>query len=290
MLRSDVSRACITSWAIQLQDTHPSEVAKTGFDLMIMDYSRDGSKEGKYTEGDISKIRSSGKLVLSYMSIGEAEDYRFYWRREWYENPPDWLGPENPEWKGNYATRYWQREWKKIVFQYLEEVKREGFDGVYLDKVDEFEYWADVGVASEETLASSMVSFIEDISERAGTMLIIIQNGERLLEFRKYLLRFVNGIGVEDLWYNGTREKKSSEIATRLKYIRKFDKAGKIVLVIDYVDDGRGYSGENLKRIESFISKSRREGFIPYVAKSDRKLDEIVIIPGIQPPEGGKVH
>jgi endo-alpha-1,4-polygalactosaminidase (GH114 family) len=33
-------------------------------------------------------------LVIAYMSIGEAEDYRYYWKEEWKNNPPEWLGEE----------------------------------------------------------------------------------------------------------------------------------------------------------------------------------------------------
>jgi len=30
------------------------------------------------------------------MSIGEAEDYRYYWKEEWRTNPPMWVGEEHP--------------------------------------------------------------------------------------------------------------------------------------------------------------------------------------------------
>jgi cysteinyl-tRNA synthetase len=39
-------------------------------------------------------------IALAYMSIGEAEEYRFYWQPEWAYAPPAWLGPENPDWQG----------------------------------------------------------------------------------------------------------------------------------------------------------------------------------------------
>ena len=40
-------------------------------------------------------------------SVGEAEDYRFYWRKGWKAGSPSFLGKENPQWKHNYAVRYW---------------------------------------------------------------------------------------------------------------------------------------------------------------------------------------
>ena len=271
----------IDSWAYQLQNAEPSEMKNLDFDIYVIDYSRDGSEGGRYSKEEVESVRKSGKVILSYMSIGEAENYRFYWKSEWNENPPDWLGEENPEWEGNYAVKYWMSGWKKIIFQYLSKIKEEGFDGVYLDKVDEFEYWAEKGY-DEETLASSMVNFVGEISKKAGTMLIFIQNGERIVKLDPKIIDYVNGIGIEDLWYDGAIKKDEKDVSERLENIRKFKERNKIILVVDYVDDGSD-SEENISRIRNFISKAKSEGFIPYAAMSDRELDEIVVIKGIQP-------
>ena len=63
----------------QLQRINLEAIGETRFDLVIMDYSRDGSDERKFTAPQIRTLKSSPggpKTVLSYMSIGEAEDYR----------------------------------------------------------------------------------------------------------------------------------------------------------------------------------------------------------------------
>ena len=88
-------------------------------------------------------ILDHNTIPIAYISIGEAEDYRFYWNDSWYDNPPEWLGKENPEWPGCYAVKYWYSEWKRIVFKYVEKIVSLGFKGLYLNKVDEFEYWSD---------------------------------------------------------------------------------------------------------------------------------------------------
>jgi cysteinyl-tRNA synthetase len=101
----------------QLQRINLEAIGKTKFDLVIMDYSRDGSDARKFTAGEIAALKTSPggpKTVLSYMSIGEAEDYRWYWQRSWDKNrdgrpdaaAPDWLGRSNPNWPGNYKVRY----------------------------------------------------------------------------------------------------------------------------------------------------------------------------------------
>jgi cysteinyl-tRNA synthetase, unknown class len=136
----------------QLQGINLEAIGNTKFDLVVMDYSRDGSDVEKFTAGEISALKISpggSKTVLSYMSIGEAEDYRWYWQQSWDRNrdgrpdadAPAWLGRSNPDWPGNYKVRYWDLAWQQIVYAYVDEVLAAGYDGVYLDIVDAYEYW-----------------------------------------------------------------------------------------------------------------------------------------------------
>ncbi|MCD6484739.1 MAG: endo alpha-1,4 polygalactosaminidase [Candidatus Odinarchaeota archaeon] len=93
---------------------------ETPFDVVVIDYSRDGTDEQAFTYQEIQQLKQSngGKIVLSYLSIGEAENYRYYWNQSWDanndstpdEDAPDWLQEENPEWEGNYAVKYWDPE------------------------------------------------------------------------------------------------------------------------------------------------------------------------------------
>lgn len=122
----------------------------SGFDLFVTDYSYDGSDGQRYTSEEIAAVKKQlgGKLV-AYMSIGEAETYRYYWQRKWDANrdgrpdpgAPSWLERENPQWKGNFKVRYWDPEWQAVIFGYLDKLLDQGFDGVYLDIVDAYEYF-----------------------------------------------------------------------------------------------------------------------------------------------------
>jgi cysteinyl-tRNA synthetase len=285
----------IASWAYQLQNANIDEISESGFQLIVIDYSKDGSDENKYFADEIQKIKTSGKIPVAYISIGEAEDYRFYWKEEWNVSPPSWLGKENPAWEGNYPVKYWYAEWKAIVFEYLDKILEQGFSGVYLDRVDVFEYWSDPEngediVLSEEEAAKRMINFVAEIAEycreRSPEFIVIPQNGERLLEFdyNGTYLSTISGIGVEDLWYNGTVSIEPEITDERLQYIDVIKSTGKIVLSVDYVDDGTGYTGENKMRIDDYISKALSKQYIPYAARCDRELDELNIIPSVQPP------
>ena len=105
--------------------------------------------EKSYTSAEIdqlkTKLNGGARLIVCYMSIGEAEDYRYYWQTDWRVGNPSWLDNEDPNWRGNYYVRYWDVNWQNIVFgndnSYLKKIVDAGFDGVYLDLVDAYEYY-----------------------------------------------------------------------------------------------------------------------------------------------------
>jgi cysteinyl-tRNA synthetase, unknown class len=124
-------------------------VAQTNYDVVIMDMF---FAETAFTKSEIDQLKTKknggSRLIISYMSIGEAESYRYYWNSDWSSDKPKWLDAENPEWKGNYKVRYWDEEWKSIIYgnnnSYLKKILDAGFDGVYLDIIDAFEYFEDM--------------------------------------------------------------------------------------------------------------------------------------------------
>jgi len=132
-----------------------TDIEATDYDLVLIDLF---FNDLVFTPIDIArlKIKNNGsqRLVICYMSIGEAEDYRYYWQKEWKVGEPIWLEKENPDWKGNYKVRYWEEEWKSLILgdnsAYLDKIINLGFDGVYLDIIDGFEYFEDKYPNEEE--------------------------------------------------------------------------------------------------------------------------------------------
>jgi len=121
-------------------------VSNTNYDVVIMDMF---FNDEEFTSSEIEQLKhkdiGTRRLVISYMSIGEAENYRYYWQSIWEDNEPNWLDEENPDWEGNYKVKYWQLGWQEIIYgnddSYLKKIIEAGFDGVYLDIIDAFEYY-----------------------------------------------------------------------------------------------------------------------------------------------------
>lgn len=136
----------INPGAFPNKDTFLNTVRETNYDIIIIDLFYD---DVALTASEVVslKVKANGgsRLVIAYMSIGEAEDYRYYWHTEWETNPPLWLAEENLEWPGNYKVRYWDKDWHNVIYgkddSYLDKVVDTRFDGVYLDIIDAFEYF-----------------------------------------------------------------------------------------------------------------------------------------------------
>lgn len=118
----------------------------TNYDVLIIDLFFD---ENQLTKADIESLKTkkngAKRLVLCYISIGEAENYRYYWQNDWNMNPPEWLKDENSSWSGNYKVQYWNTDWQNIIYgntsSYIYKIINSGFDGAYLDIIDAFEYF-----------------------------------------------------------------------------------------------------------------------------------------------------
>ncbi len=125
-----------------------SALSKTNYDVLIIDLFFD---EEALTKTDVEKLKKKNnggaRLVICYMSIGEAENYRWYWKKSWKPGNPSFLCELNEDWEGNFKVKYWDSEWQKIICtgsnSYLSKILAGEFDGVYLDIIDAFEYFQD---------------------------------------------------------------------------------------------------------------------------------------------------
>jgi len=267
--------AAANDFCYWLQDIDLQLLGASAFDLAIIDYSRDGTAAGEFSRAEVAALKDSAggpKIVLAYISIGEAEDYRWYWKPWWRPGEPAWLGPENPEWPGNYPVRFWYDEWQAIIYQYLDKIVAAGFDGVYLDKVDVYEYWENERPAAR----AEMAVFVREISSycraRAAGFYIFPQNGHELIDEGGYAAA-IDGLGSEDNYFDGEQPLPAAERAYREAYLDKYLNLGKKVLVVDYC--------RRADNVDYVYRRARRRGYVPYCTV--RALDRLVINAGYEP-------
>jgi cysteinyl-tRNA synthetase, unknown class len=249
--------AAIASWAYQLADIDPNAIAALPVDLVVIDYAADGADATAFTPKDVArmKLRVGGtpKKLISYMSIGEAETYRFYWQEGWNEatTRPAWLDDENPDWVGNFKVRFWDPDWQAVIMggpsAYLDRIIAAGFDGVYLDIIDAFEYWRD-DKSERLTADTDMIAFVIAIAAyaraRRPDFMIIPQNGEALLENAAYRA-VISAQGKEDVFYGmdgDGRPNKKAAVTDCLECLAPARADGIPVLVVEYLDDSKKIS------------------------------------------------
>jgi cysteinyl-tRNA synthetase, unknown class len=245
--------ADVKSWHYQLQDIDPSAIANLPADMVVIDYS---AESGPFTTADVDRMRrkpdGSRRIILAYMSIGEAESYRWYWP----QRSSAWLGAENRQWRGNYGVRFWHPNWQAIIFEYTDKIVAAGFDGVYLDKVDAFE---DFGHKPE------MVEFVDRISQRAKSrradFLIVSQNGDALIPDPKFR-RAIDAFAREDLFYGENSHGKRNDadsIRESIGRLKTLAAEGKPVFVVEYPhDDDQARTARREISEQSFIGLMAR--------------------------------
>src|SRR5215470_17887026 len=85
----------VKSWAFQLQNVDPAEIRLSPYDVVVIDYGFDRRNATAFPREVVDLMRSKPdggrRVILAYLSIGEAEDYRYYWQESWRKSRPEWL-------------------------------------------------------------------------------------------------------------------------------------------------------------------------------------------------------
>jgi cysteinyl-tRNA synthetase len=270
----------VDDFSYQLQNLDLAVIGDTAYDLVVMDYSAEGDDETAFAAAQIAALKYSPggpKIILAYMSIGEAEDYRFYWQDGWRPGNPTWLDEENLDWPGNYKVHYWDPAWQAIVFRYTDRLLAAGFDGAYLDIIDAYEYYAERGRSTAAQEMAGLVAAIRTYARaRNPNFYIFPQNAPELAGLVPAYLDGVDGIGQEDIYYGYEDDDVMTppEVTAEVEgYLDVFRNAGKLVLTVDYATTPA--------HVDDAYAKSQAKGYVPFCTVRD--LDRLVINPGHEP-------
>lgn len=277
-----------------------AELAAAPVDLIVVD--REDADLEPFTAEDVTALKGTNdKLVISYLSIGEAETYRDYWDPTWEETPPSWLAEVNPEWTDNINVKFWDTSWQEIILADVEAAVMAGFNGLYLDIIDSYAYWEDRKPNKPEGYYRGlMVDFVEAIRAKAEEVMgreglsqpfaIIGQNGEDLALDPDYLAA-VDGIGKEDLYFyypNGKADKfgpvPKGWLTGSKELLEAAEAAGTEVLVVEYVP--KNQLNGAIKRLKKELAYLDDVLDAPLYLASNRGLDKIHVVIDRE----GKVH
>ncbi|MCP5102571.1 MAG: hypothetical protein GY950_04290 [bacterium] len=238
-------------WAYQIQDLDTAgavtAIVNSQYDLVVIDptVTYDPDFDAKDMVDRIKASKASDgvhrKLVIAYIDIGEAEEWRWYWgNHDTYEeygqcrnsyindiqNWAPWVVACDPDgWGGNYPVAFWDEDWKDIVINgtnlgaaediyfdsMLDEIVQDGFDGVYLDWVEAWEMTEVQNRADNEGKdpGREMLTFIREIRaygrQYNSDFVVIQQNSSELINEvgAAALGNAVDAIAQEGIWWDG---------------------------------------------------------------------------------------
>ena len=260
----------ILSWHYQLQRADVDQLSGSPADLLVIDYAA-GRPQRPLGSDDVTKLKSKPeggrRIVLAYLSIGEAEEYRFYWKPEWNQTRPAWLVGENCNWPRNHLVRFWHDDWKSIVMagadSYLGRIQQAGFDGVYLDLVDAYEPLQRERPDSRADMIAFVTGLANTARRKQPQFMVFPQNGDELLTDRRYR-EMVDGIGREGVMFRPEKGRRKPErVRDDVERLQLLRKAGKPVLVVEYVS--------TQEDADTARAELGQLGFVPVIAP--RALD-----------------
>lgn len=272
--------ASVRSWALQLEGIDPAAVAASPFDLVVLDYSRDGTHAGRFTSEEVAamKVKPDGsrRRVVAWLPVGHAARHRFYWHAEVEQAP--WLGPAVPDWDGLYRVRYWDPEWHGVMYgsadAWVDQAVAAGFDGVAVDPGDAAAYFEEQGWSTAHSDLVELVRALAAHARQAGgaDFGVFMQNADDFAN-DPLVLRTVTGIVQQGTWFDvsGPTSPENTEGLTSLGRVARL--AGALVLALDFTVDP-----EQVKKAHAC---ARDMTFLEYAAPA--ALDRLLVLPGIQP-------
>lgn len=118
-------------------------IKATNYDAIIIDLFFD---DNPLLAEDIAQLKTKqngGKrLLLSYVNIGAAEKYRYYWKKTWGQHHPGYIKKKYEGYSDEFWVKFWKKNWQSIIYgndeSYVKKILNAGFDGAYLDNVEAF--------------------------------------------------------------------------------------------------------------------------------------------------------
>jgi cysteinyl-tRNA synthetase len=300
-------------WAYQIQSldrkNSVDELVESHYDMLVLEPTRSDKENADFdTKGMVQRLRASSganldsKLVVAYIDIGEAEDWRWYWDDDWVaptedeRGDPDFLLTLDPDgWEGNYPVAYWDKRWQQIIItgknSALSQILEDGFDGIYMDWVEAYSN-EDVEEAAEKDgvdPADEMVKFIKKIKKharkRTHNFLVIQQNACELWEENIKIFKQIDAFAQEQVYFDGDADTdwddpdagdhkvpKKGEGYSQEYYewhLKRHLQRGIPVFTCDYARKARN--------VRKAYKKALKNGYIPYV--SLRPLDRLTETP-----------
>lgn len=214
---------------------------------------------------------------LAYLSVGEAEEYRWYFQGI---KQGGLLVSENKRFKKNHLLKFWDPQWRAVLYDYLQKIHDAGFNGVYLDLIDAYGRFPK---AEQALRATQMAELVIDLRAKMKSIwgnepaLLAIQNAPCLFlelaafkefEVQKKFLESFDLLALESTFYFGSNWQDNpwrpqTEVLSCVKKLQSQSLPRKLILGVEYLTGRR----QTAKALEAL----KKHGFLGLV--TGRSLD-----------------
>jgi polysaccharide biosynthesis protein PelA len=248
-------------WAICYAQ-YPRTQELQGFELIVLDSDASVS---------LSALAQPGRDVLAYLSLGEIEQHRPYF--DWAKSAGILLG-ENPNWHGSFYVDVRQESWRKrVVDELVPTILAAGFNGVFLDTLDDAAALEGQDPQLYGGMKSAAVNLVRNLREGFPGMRIMVNRGYGLFPGIAPLVDILLGESVYttyDVAHNGYIRVPAAQYEQQVDLLKQARQTNPKLRIcsLDYWDPNARKEIRRIYRVE------RANGFAPYVAT--RELDRVV--------------
>ncbi|MDP3532472.1 MAG: endo alpha-1,4 polygalactosaminidase [Alphaproteobacteria bacterium] len=251
-------------WAAYYADKAPLS-SFDPYDLIVFD-SQDHPQ--------LKPLSDRGKTLLGYLSLGEIEKIRPYYRAVKSENL---LLDENKNWPGSYFVDVRNKFWaKRVIEELIPQLLHKGFHGVFIDTLDNPIELERQDPEKFKGMRDASVTLIKAIRYHYPQIPIMVN---RAFEILPELGEHITMVLGESMYssYDFTNKKyqkvNENDYRDQVSKLQNFKKSfPKIrVMSLDY------WNPEESEEIKKIYNIQRANGFEPFV--SVLKLDHLTIEP-----------
>ena len=212
---------------------------------------------------DIGPLKQDDKIVMGYLSVGEMESNRKYFKKGKAQGV---FLQENEVWKGSYYADLRNPLWAKSLLEdQIPAIIKQGFNGLFLDTLDNSIELELVNPKKYMGMQLAAVSLVKWIHNNNPNIKIMVNRAYPLLS---QMAPDINYVLAESLYTSYDFKTKKYSVRPQKAYEEEVNSLKKLkekfphlkIFTVDYWEES------DQKMIDKIYKVERENGFIPYVS------------------------
>lgn len=243
-------------WVVYYGNTLPASAFEP-FDVIVFDSD---------SHPPIKPLLQNGKTVLGYLSLGEAEKYRSYYKSL---HKQKLLLHKSALWKNHTVVDVRKPAWAMMVVdELIPPILAQGFDGIMIDTLDSA---IEPEITSPEKfpgMKQGAIDMIKLIRARYPTIKIMVNRGLDILPDIATDIDMVMAESIYTDWVKNPKKPQLVRVKEYQEYLAMIAKGRDMsptlkIYSLDY------WNMKDTQGVKNIYGKQREQGFVPYVSTKE---------------------